>query len=283
MQPIEAPCEDYVVKTRWSRFESLSGMVEGFDLLDRSGNIKWSVEVNSPAFLEALDNGYALMIRELAPEGSMVSLEFFDAGGKTQKKRKIAYFSGLKISSSHERILVNFRSGLSLFSLDGELLNEYPGVFTGMALDDAGEMVAMSGADSLFIYRGNENLARIHLSNSYVREMNFSEGGGRVAVLTPAGIETWDNIRGTRVYDLGTLRSSPKHVSFSETGERLLVALQKDNVLKLLVIDYENLSPRLSIEPLSSPDEAVIEVLPENDGWLVHLTSGWYRFIEGEE
>ncbi len=281
--PVEARCEDYSVETKWSRENPLSGSVEDFSLLDKSGKVKWSIEVNQPASLVPLNKGCALMIRELAPEASRISLDFLDYSGKIVNTSKVAYFSGFEVSDDRERILIRSRSGLSLFALDGKLLNQYAGVFNGMALDDLGDRVAMTNADFLFVYKGDENLARIDLSNPYVRQIDFSQDGNRIAVLTQAGIEIYDYNKGHRVYDLRLLESSPKHVCFSRTGEQLLVAMKDERTLKLLVFNYGDLSNHTFTQLLSSEDEAVIGIVAFEDGWLVHLSSGWFKFSEDEK
>lgn len=282
-QPVEAPCEDYLVKTRWSMVDPLSGSIEGFSLLDKSGNIKWSVEVGQPAALVPMNEGCALMIRELAPEASRISLDFLDSNGKIINTSKVAYFSGFEVSDDRERILIRSRSGLSLFALDGKLLNQYPGVFNGMALDDLGERVAMTNADSLFVYNDEKNLVRISLSNRYVRQIDFSRDGKKIAVLTQACIEIYDYNKEHRVYDLRFFKSSPKHLCFSRTGEQLLAVLKDEKNLKLLVLNYEDLSNHTFTQLLSSEDEAVIGIVAFEDGWLVHLSSGWFKFSEDEK
>jgi WD40 repeat protein len=283
VQPAEAPCEDYVVKTRWSGVDPLSGTVEGFDLFNQAGRKLWSVEVGGPAGLEPLDEGYALMIRALAPEGLKTALVFIDPSGKICSSCEAAFFSGLEISSDRRSVLINSKQGISLFSLKGELAREYPGVFSKMALDYSGRHIAMTSADSLFIFSGMEIMAAVRLSSPYVRDICFSENGERVAVLTSSSIELWNTNAGQKVVDLSSLDASPRLVSVSKSGKEILVVLRNNHAIELLSTDFDDLSIRLSTEPLSSPDEAVIEIMPTNEGWLIHLTSGWYRFLQGEE
>jgi hypothetical protein len=281
MQPIDLPVEFYKIEVIYTRDKDPSlAIVEKLSLIDPSGSVKWTRAVGFPVAAYPLADGAALLACEQAPEGWQIELQFVDPSGDIVNTHKVKYFQGAHVSKNLEAVLVHTAERVILYSSTGEKIVEYEGKFSQVTLDATGSRVALTSGRTLYVYSRVGETASEEISNPYVRELEFSNLGTRVAVLTASSLELWHQVSGIRTLPLASYQASPKRLGFDRYGERILVVLKDEKEFKLLSLDCADLSTLLYTRPLASPDETVIRVIADGEGWLLQLTSGWYRLAE---
>jgi hypothetical protein len=282
-EPVDPPAQPYTAELTFSQDNPLSLKADRIEIIDPSGHVLWSRNVDAPAASFPLAEGAALLAVEQAPEGAMVELQFIDPHGQLLSTNHVENFAGpIEISDNREAALVRCASKTVLFTRKGEIIASYPGSFSHLSIDASGSRVALASSERISIYSGQDELASIELGNPYVRDMVFSTSGTRLAALTSTSVVLWHQGEGKQVLDLSSYDTSPKTLCFDSDEERVLVIMRDSVQYQLLTVDLKDLRVITNTQPLGSPDETVIEIKVCSQGWLVHLTPGWFRFSQGE-
>lgn len=279
IQPIDAPVEPFDVTFTYAQDTDPSfAVVDSLSLIGPDGKNQWTRTVGFPVSIYPLADGAALLALQKTPQSRKVELQFVDPRGNIIRTLDVEYFQGAEVSENLEAVLVHTAAGALLCSSVGEEVASYEGKFSRVALDATGTRVALTSDKTLFVYSGEEELTREEIKNPYVRALQFSGPGTRVAVLIPSRVEIWHQGEGMRFVTFNTHSSAPWAISFDSFSERLLVVLRGDDEFDFLIVDLDDYSTRSYSHPLSSLRETVITVQPAREGWLIHLTSGWFLF-----
>lgn len=285
LEPVEAPVEPYQINYTYSQVTYPGQLiVDNVTMIDPLGEELWTRNVNAPATVFPLADGAAMLLVERAPEAMKMELGFLDSAGRLISTHHIEHFAGpVEISANMERVLVRCAGKAMLISREGQILAAYPGAFSHLAIEATGSRVALASNNTISIYSDQDELASLGIGDPYVRDMVFSTMGTKVAVLTASSLYVWHQGADVKAFHFLPSDGSPRVVSFDSTGEEVLVVFRTRNNFKLEVWNLTDGTIRRHTQPLSSTDETVIEVLYADSGWLIHLTSGWYRFSMEEE
>ncbi len=283
LQPVEAPAEPYQLKMEYADVGNpFIASVERISLFSSQGKAIWVREVDAPASAFSLNNGRAMLVIHRAPEGARFSLEFINPSGGLAASHNIQYFQQAYVSTKTGRVLVLSARQAILFTNSGQILSSFEGKFCSAAIDASGERFALASQDYLRIYEDSELIAKLRLTNPFLRKLKFSSTGTFLAALTSNSLELWQ--QGGQPYSLNLLNfdASPLVLSFDSVEKNLLIGLCGKENLKLLKLSLLDHSTTLYTQPLNSKDETILSITPSFSDWRIQLTSGWYGFNSQE-